>query len=488
MVALSPYQNVQQLGDRTKNRRVDMSAGLSQFFISKVIGTGSFASVKQVVHRVSGDVYALKAVKKRKVFSSGGTAEHIAREAEVQLRLRHPNIVQLYCHFEDSRHVYLLLEHVSGGQLLDRMKNTRVLPNREAAQFFSDIATGLIYLHSHGVVHRDIKPENVLLQPAGGQTLIAKLADFGCCATVTTSNPTRETICGTMDYLAPEMINSEPHDHNVDVWAAGVLLYEMIVGATPFGGASKLDVFRRIMTVDLSVPRGTDEAAKDLIQKLLIFKREDRLLLEDAVQHSFVVMNTSPTPVEASDLLVDSATSHPPCPPCSDKRPAQRNCGSILPIKLSRFESDGVKVSAFSLASTTTSRPGCSTSPSFSGVSFSTASHEDWHSSLGQLGVQRRLCRLRSLTPEREDNVSKVDDELGHVDKVLRSSIEQEEDADLPGLVPLIRRAESNKFGSKSGPTASLAVCTRERAKPKAAARRKDKRVCVGTIFPPAGA
>merc|ERR1712007_227659 len=124
---------------------------------------------------------------------------------------------------------------------------------------------------------------------------------------------------------------------------------------------------------------------------------------------------------------------------------------------------------------------------------------EDWHSSLGRLGGQRRLNRVRSLTPEREereDEVNKVDDvaidvrtdELNNLNKALCSSIEQEEDADLPGLVPLIKRINPNKFVSKQNTATSVGICTRERAKPKAAAHRKDRRVCVGTISPFAGA
>jgi len=320
-----------------------------------------------------------------------------------------------------------------------------------------------------------------------------------------TPKPTRETICGTTPYLAPEIINKEPHDHNVDVWAAGVLLFEMIVGVTPFGGVSKLDVFQRIITGDLSFPLRTDEAAKDLIQKLLTFKREDRLLLENAVRHNFVVMTTSPTHVEvvfehnSSDDSVASRTSHTSGSWYDKWRMStQDNCDSILPIGLARFGSNKAKISALSSASTTASRPGCS-SPCFSGASFSTASHEDWHSSLGRFAVQRRLTRVRSLTPEREereDEVNKVDDvaidacvdELNHVNKVLCSSIEQGEDADLPGLVPLIKRIDPNNFVCKASTATSLGICTRERAKPKAAAHRKGRRVCVGTMFPSAGA
>lgn len=264
---------------------------LDEFITLKSVGRGTFASVQQVVHRNSGRVFALKTVKREGVIGQGGTEEQIAREAIVQLRMRHRNIVQLYGNFDDGDRTHLVLELAPGGQLLEYMRKEGRLKQHQAARMFLDVVSGLMYVHEHGIVHRDIKPENVLLvypdKDKSGMP-VAKIADFGCCAMVTALEPTRNTICGTMDYLAPEMIDQQPHDHRVDVWAVGVLLYEMLVSSAPFKARSQLDALRRIVNVDLRCPCFLDARAAELIRALLQKEPEMRLTLAQAAQHVFI--------------------------------------------------------------------------------------------------------------------------------------------------------------------------------------------------------
>eukprot|EP00747_Dinoflagellata_sp_TGD_P070566 gnl/TRDRNA2_/TRDRNA2_156648_c1_seq2.p1 gnl/TRDRNA2_/TRDRNA2_156648_c1~~gnl/TRDRNA2_/TRDRNA2_156648_c1_seq2.p1 ORF type:complete len:616 (+),score=77.53 gnl/TRDRNA2_/TRDRNA2_156648_c1_seq2:55-1902(+) len=273
-----------------ENIQFDASRGLSQFLILKGLGKGAFASVRQAVHRTSGKVIALKVIKKESHEAAGGSEAQLAREAAVQTQLRHPYIVQLYGHFEDHAHVYLVLEYVDGGQLLKQMKERGKLPVAEAARFWSQVAEGLIYLHAHGVIHRDIKPENVLLRNVPGGTPIAKIGDFGCCATLTSEAPLRQTVCGTMDYLAPEMIDNDPYDHTVDVWAMGVLLYEMLAAEPPFKARTLVDSVKRILSADLQVPSDAkvSREAADLLHCLLQRETSDRIPLAKAVMHPFV--------------------------------------------------------------------------------------------------------------------------------------------------------------------------------------------------------
>lgn len=267
----------------------DIFRSIDELIVLKVLGRGTFASVRQAIHRPSGRIFALKTVRRDKVIQEGGHAEHLVREANVQVRMRHRNIVLLYGHFEDSERVHFVLEFVAGGQLLQRMRKIGRLSREEAARMFLDVISALMYIHQHNIVHRDIKPENVLLQEQDkSDEYIAKIGDFGCCAMLSDLEPTRNTLCGTMDYLAPEMIDQQPHDHRVDVWASGVLLYEMLVGEPPFKAKSQLEALRRILSSEVQCPSFMDEDAADLIRLLLHKSCKARLPLAQAASHAYV--------------------------------------------------------------------------------------------------------------------------------------------------------------------------------------------------------
>jgi len=283
---------------------------LNDFIVLGGLGKGTFASVRQVVHRATSTVCALKTVRRERALREGGTPEVLAREATLQLDLRHRNIVRLYSCFEDAAQVHFVLEYVSGGQLLARMREVGRLQHGEAAHVLSEVAEGLLYLHGHNIVHRDIKPENVLLQPDPERDEpVVKIGDFGCCALLTELEPTRGTICGTMDYLAPEMIDQRPHDHGVDLWAVGVLLYEMLVGEPPFKASSQIESLRRIIATDLRCPAWLNADAADLAHKLMRHESGQRLPLAEALRHDFVVANTKRSSGAAMLSEPDQATA-----------------------------------------------------------------------------------------------------------------------------------------------------------------------------------
>ncbi|CAE8606952.1 unnamed protein product, partial [Polarella glacialis] len=129
-------------------------------------------------------------------------------------------------------------------------------------------ARALDHLHRHGIVHRDLKPENILMCSHADGTK-AKLADFGWCAELEVDGTQRHTFCGTWDYLSPEMVQNEPHDKGVDIWACGVLLFEMLTGKPPFAAANQVKAMNRIMTVDLKVPDTVSPSGTALMHKLL---------------------------------------------------------------------------------------------------------------------------------------------------------------------------------------------------------------------------
>lgn len=257
---------------------------LSDFHsVGAPLGGGSYGKVTKVVHRRTGDVFAMKVVPKQKVVEHQ-MEDYLAREVKTQLRLQHPNILKLLYYFEDAEEVHLLLEFASGGSLFGVLKRSGRLAEEVAARYFTDVALALDYLHGKGVVHRDLKPENILMCEGD----VAKLADFGWCAELDKGGAPRHTFCGTWDYLSPEMVNSEPHDHNVDIWAIGVLKYEMLTSRSPFAASSQVKALMRITKVDLQIPDHVSGLAADLLRKLLVKEPRERLPLARAVEHPWV--------------------------------------------------------------------------------------------------------------------------------------------------------------------------------------------------------
>jgi len=211
--------------------------------------------------------------------------EHqLRREIEIQSHLRHPNILRLFGYFYDESRVYLILEYAPRGELyksLQKQEHGRFAES-QAALYISQMADALTYCHSKKVIHRDIKPENLLLDVGGN----IKIADFGW--SVHAPNSRRATMCGTLDYLPPEMIEGSTHDEKVDLWSLGVLTYEFLVGKPPFEAESNNETYRRITKVDLRFPAHLSTEAKDLISRLLRKESSDRLNLEGVAAHPWI--------------------------------------------------------------------------------------------------------------------------------------------------------------------------------------------------------
>ena len=201
---------------------------LTNFDIGRPLGKGKFGRVYMVRTKVEPNyILALKCLYKSEIVQAR-VEKQIRREIEIQQNLRHPNVLRLYGYFHDEKRIFLMLEFAGKGELYKQLTKYGSFSERRSAVYIDQMADALSYLHSKHVIHRDIKPENLLLGINGE----LKIGDFGW--SVHAPSNRRTTLCGTLDYLPPEMVEGREHNEKVDYWALGVLTYEFIVGSPPF--------------------------------------------------------------------------------------------------------------------------------------------------------------------------------------------------------------------------------------------------------------
>ncbi|XP_073708379.1 aurora kinase A [Garra rufa] len=262
---------------------------LENFDIGRALGKGKFGSVYLARERQTKFILALKVLFKKQL-EKAGVEHQLRREVEIQSHLRHPNILRLYGYFHDTARVYLILEFAPKGELYGELQRCGTFDDQRSATYIMELADALSYCHSKNVIHRDIKPENLLLG-ANGEL---KIADFGW--SVHTPSSRRSTLCGTLDYLPPEMIEGKTHDEKVDLWSLGVLCYEFLVGRPPFETKSHEETYRKISRVEFTYPAHVSEGSRDLINRLLKHNPMHRLPIQGVMVHPWVVENSTKKP------------------------------------------------------------------------------------------------------------------------------------------------------------------------------------------------
>jgi serine/threonine protein kinase len=260
---------------------------LEDFEIGRKLGRGKFGNVYLAREKQSKFIVALKIIHKKQLLKN--KMEHqLRREIEIQSNLRHPNILRLYGYFHDAERVFLILEYAAGGELYGELCAQGRFSEAQAARYIASLADSLRYCHSKNVIHRDIKPENLLIGLHGE----LKIGDFGWSVHDSRlsipTGPRRQTLCGTLDYLAPEMIEHKPHDTAVDIWSLGVLLYEFLVGRPPFETDDQRETCQKIRAVALEYPPEIPLDARDLISKLLVHEPSQRLSLDRLLDHPWI--------------------------------------------------------------------------------------------------------------------------------------------------------------------------------------------------------
>ncbi|ETO21842.1 hypothetical protein RFI_15361 [Reticulomyxa filosa] len=268
---------------------------ISDFDIGKNLGRGKFGSVYLAREKQSKFVCALKVLYKKQL-QQANVEYQLKREIEIQAHLRYiffysiyiQIVLRLYGYFYDDMRVYLILEYAAEGELYKKLQQEHYFSEQTTAKYIKALAGALLYCHKKNVIHRDIKPENLLIGHQGD----IKIGDFGWCVHNPGPETRRTTLCGTLDYLPPEMVEGRYHDASVDNWSLGVLTYEFLVGKPPFESSGHRDTYRKISKVDLNFPDHLSPVARDFISKLLQKNPIKRLPLSSIFMHPFIVENT----------------------------------------------------------------------------------------------------------------------------------------------------------------------------------------------------
>ena len=259
---------------------------ITDFTIIKELGEGSFSKVYLAQHNITQAQYAIKAIDKRNQ-ENMNEKEYLRREAEIMYRINHPNIIKLYGHFEDNTYCYFIIEYMPGGNIYSLVPKYghKKISTQTVASILKDIISATYYLHhmTPPIIHRDIKPENILIN----SQMQAKLIDFGWSNYLNRKNMKRTTICGTPVYLAPELVNNIGHDHRVDIWCIGVLMFELLTGQPPWMGDDVQTLKYNISMMNIKWKKNMDPDAVDLIKKTLRYNPEERISLRNMLMHPF---------------------------------------------------------------------------------------------------------------------------------------------------------------------------------------------------------
>ncbi|XP_053197155.1 serine/threonine-protein kinase BRSK1 [Scomber japonicus] len=249
--------------------------------LEKTLGKGQTGLVKLGIHCITGQKVAIKIVNREKLSES--VLMKVEREIAILKLIEHPHVLKLHDVYENNKYLYLVLEHVSGGELFDYLVKKGRLTPKEARKFFRQIISALDFCHSHSICHRDLKPENLLLDEKNN----IRIADFGM-ASLQVGDSLLETSCGSPHYACPEVIRGEKYDgRRADVWSCGVILFALLVGALPFDHDNLRQLLEKVKSGVFHMPHFIPPDCQSLLKGMIEVNPEKRLTLETIQKHAW---------------------------------------------------------------------------------------------------------------------------------------------------------------------------------------------------------
>ncbi|KPI98062.1 Putative protein kinase C delta type-like [Papilio xuthus] len=238
---------------------------IEDFQFIKVPGKGSFGKVLLAELRDTEYYYAVKCLKKDVVLEDDDVECTLIERKVLALGTNHPYLCHLFATFQTDSHLFFVMEYLNGGDLMFHIQQSGRFPEPRARFYAAEIVSGLKFLHKRGIIYRDLKLDNILLDYEGH----VRIADFGMCKLQIYLDKTADTFCGTPDYMAPEIIKGLKYNQTVDWWSFGVLLYEMLIGQSPFSGCDEDELFWSICNEMPSYPRFLSQEALSILTRLL---------------------------------------------------------------------------------------------------------------------------------------------------------------------------------------------------------------------------
>lgn len=270
-----PMVETFELSEQTVNPPNER-VGPQDFELLKVLGKGGYGKVFQVRKITGSDkgkIFAMKVLQKATIIRNQKDTAHTKAERNILEAVKSPFICDLLYAFQTGGKLYLILEYLSGGELFMHLEREGMFMEDTAAFYLSEIVVSLEHLHRQGIIYRDLKPENILLDGRGH----VKLTDFGLCKEAIEGDQKTHTFCGTIEYMAPEILMRTGHGKEVDWWSLGALMFDMLTGGPPFTADTRKKTIDRILKSRLSLPAYLSPEARDLIKRLLKRHVETRL-------------------------------------------------------------------------------------------------------------------------------------------------------------------------------------------------------------------
>eukprot|EP00775_Hariotina_reticulata_P005113 gene5113-5353_t len=271
----------------------DTAQDVTEFYdIGKILGAGQFGTTRLAVHKASGKHFACKSILKSRLSTMPNMSAAVRKELQIMHHVAgHPNVVNLKEAYEDHLYVHLIMELCTGGDLVERIMAKGQYTEKDAAKVTRKMLKVVAFCHEMGVMHRDLKPDNFLLADPAEEAEL-KAADFGLSCFIKPGEELKD-VCGTVYYIAPEMLLQSGYDEKADVWAIGVILYILLCGHPPFEAVEDDDVFRLIVEngkPDFShyVWDGISGPAKDAVQQMMTYEPKQRPTAAQMLQHEWV--------------------------------------------------------------------------------------------------------------------------------------------------------------------------------------------------------
>jgi len=265
----------------------------------RFLGKGGFAKCYELKDLATGEITAGKIVPKS-LLTKSHQKEKMSQEIRLHKAVAHNHLVKLYSYFEDPNFVYIVLELCRKRSLMELHKRRKAITEPETRYFLHQILLGCLYLHENKIIHRDLKLGNVFLN----DNMEVKIGDFGLATKVDYDGERKRTLCGTPNYIAPEVLGKKGHSYEVDVWSLGCILYTLLVGKPPFETQTLKDTYTRIKKNEYHIPSRVGPLARNLIQRLLQHEPAKRPSVAEILRDEFMTMGYLPPRLPVSCLTM----------------------------------------------------------------------------------------------------------------------------------------------------------------------------------------